>query len=41
MRAMAAPTVGHLDPVMIKLLDDVRSRLMRLFRAPEGSFAPA
>jgi alanine-glyoxylate transaminase/serine-glyoxylate transaminase/serine-pyruvate transaminase len=39
MRAMAAPTVGHLDPVMIKLLDDVRSRLMRLFRAPEGAFA--
>jgi alanine-glyoxylate transaminase/serine-glyoxylate transaminase/serine-pyruvate transaminase len=39
MRAMAAPTVSHLDPVMLKLLDDVRSRLMRLFRAPEGSFA--
>src|SRR5262249_54889091 len=39
MRAMAAPTVSHLDPVMIALLDDVRARLVRLFRAPEGSFA--
>ena len=39
MRAMAAPTVSHLDPVMLELLDDVRGRLMRLFRAPEGSFA--
>ena len=41
MRAMAAPTVSHLDPLMFALLDDVRSRLMRLFRAPEGSFALA
>ena len=39
MRAMAAPTVSHLDPIMIALLDDVRERLARLFRAPEGSFA--
>jgi alanine-glyoxylate transaminase/serine-glyoxylate transaminase/serine-pyruvate transaminase len=39
MRAMAAPTVGHLDPVMVALIDDVRARLGRLFRAPEGSFA--
>jgi alanine-glyoxylate transaminase/serine-glyoxylate transaminase/serine-pyruvate transaminase len=41
MRAMCAPTVGHLDPIMLKLLDDVRSRLLRLFRAAEGSFALA
>ena len=41
MRAMAAPTVSHLDPIMIALLDDVRSRLLRTFRAPEGSFALA
>ncbi|MEP7306669.1 MAG: alanine--glyoxylate aminotransferase family protein [Acidobacteriota bacterium] len=41
MRAMAAPTVSHLDPIMIALLDDVRSRLLRIFRAPEGSFALA
>src|SRR5438552_15841674 len=39
MRAMAAPTVSHLDPLMMALLDDVRARLTRLFRAPEGSFA--
>ena len=39
MRAMASPTVSHLDPQMIALLDDVRARLTRMFRAPEGSFA--
>jgi len=36
---MAAPTVSHLDPIMLALLDDVRVRLGRLFRAPDGSFA--
>jgi alanine-glyoxylate transaminase/serine-glyoxylate transaminase/serine-pyruvate transaminase len=41
MRAMAAPTVSHLDPLMVALLDDVRARLLRLFRAPAGSFALA
>jgi alanine-glyoxylate transaminase/serine-glyoxylate transaminase/serine-pyruvate transaminase len=39
MRAMASPTLSHLDPMMLALLDDVRARLGRLFRAPEGSFA--
>jgi alanine-glyoxylate transaminase/serine-glyoxylate transaminase/serine-pyruvate transaminase len=39
MRAMASPTVSHLDPLMLALLDDVRARLMRVFRAPDGSFA--
>jgi alanine-glyoxylate transaminase/serine-glyoxylate transaminase/serine-pyruvate transaminase len=39
MRAMASPTVSHLDPLMIAMLDDARARLARLFRAPEGSFA--
>jgi alanine-glyoxylate transaminase / serine-glyoxylate transaminase / serine-pyruvate transaminase len=39
MRAMAAPTVSHLDPLMMALLDDVRARLGRVFRAAEGSFA--
>jgi alanine-glyoxylate transaminase/serine-glyoxylate transaminase/serine-pyruvate transaminase len=39
MRAMATPTVSHLDPLMLALLDDVRDRLVRLFRAPAGSFA--
>ncbi len=41
MRAMAAPTVGHLDPLMIAMLDDVRASLIRLFRAPQDSFACA
>ena len=39
MRAMAAPTVSHLDPQMLTLLDDVRTRLSRTFRASDGSFA--
>ena len=39
MRAMASPTVSHLDPVMLRLLDDVRARLARVFRAADGSFA--
>jgi alanine-glyoxylate transaminase / serine-glyoxylate transaminase / serine-pyruvate transaminase len=39
MRAMAAPTVSHLDPAMLRLLDDVRARLMRTFQAADGSFA--
>ena len=38
MRAMAAPTLSHLDPTMLAIVDDVRARLTRLFRAPEGSF---
>jgi alanine-glyoxylate transaminase / serine-glyoxylate transaminase / serine-pyruvate transaminase len=39
MRAMASPTVGHLDPIMIAMLDDIRARLARTFRAPDGSLA--
>ena len=39
MRAMAAPTVSHLDPIMLRLLDDVRARLLRTFKAPEDAFA--
>lgn len=39
MRAMAAPTVSHLDPLMMALLDDLRARLGRVFRAADGSFA--
>jgi alanine-glyoxylate transaminase/serine-glyoxylate transaminase/serine-pyruvate transaminase len=41
MRAMASPTLSHLDPLMLALLDDVRARLVRIFRAPEGSLALA
>jgi alanine-glyoxylate transaminase / serine-glyoxylate transaminase / serine-pyruvate transaminase len=39
MRAMASPTLSHLDPLMLRLLDDVRERLGRVFRAGDGSFA--
>jgi alanine-glyoxylate transaminase/serine-glyoxylate transaminase/serine-pyruvate transaminase len=39
MRAMASPTISHLDPLMLRLLDDVRERLGRVFRAGDGSFA--
>ena len=39
MRAMAAPTLSHLDPQMLALLDDVRARLTRTFGAADGSFA--
>lgn len=39
MRAMASPTLSHLDPAMIRLLDDIRARLQRTFKAAEGSFA--
>src|SRR5438045_1798128 len=39
MRAMMTPTVSHLDPLMLALLDEVRARLTRLFRAPKRSFA--
>src|SRR5262245_21046748 len=41
MRAMAAPTLSHLDPQMMRLLDDVRGRLARIFGAPDGSLALA
>jgi alanine-glyoxylate transaminase / serine-glyoxylate transaminase / serine-pyruvate transaminase len=39
MRAMAAPTISHLDPLMLKLMDDVRAKLARTFGAADGSFA--
>jgi len=41
MRAMAAPTISHLDPLMVRLLDSIRERLLDLFRAAPGSFACA
>jgi len=39
MRAMASPTLSHLDPLFMNLLDDVRLRLLRVFRAADHSFA--
>jgi alanine-glyoxylate transaminase/serine-glyoxylate transaminase/serine-pyruvate transaminase len=41
MRAMAAPVLSHVDPDLFLLLDDVRARLGRVFKAPEGSFTIA
>jgi alanine-glyoxylate transaminase/serine-glyoxylate transaminase/serine-pyruvate transaminase len=41
MRAMAAPVLSHLDPDLVTLLVDVRARLARTFKAPEGSLTIA
>jgi alanine-glyoxylate transaminase/serine-glyoxylate transaminase/serine-pyruvate transaminase len=38
MRALAAPALGHLDPQFLVLMDDLRARLHRVFRAPTDSF---
>jgi alanine-glyoxylate transaminase/serine-glyoxylate transaminase/serine-pyruvate transaminase len=39
MQALAKPMLSHLDPQFLEIMDDVRARLMRVFQAPEGSFA--
>ena len=41
MRAMMAPVLGHLDPALLDLMDEVRASLGRIFRAPEGSLTLA
>jgi alanine-glyoxylate transaminase/serine-glyoxylate transaminase/serine-pyruvate transaminase len=41
MRAMASPVLSHLDPEFVCLMDDLRARLARVFRAPAGSLALA
>jgi alanine-glyoxylate transaminase/serine-glyoxylate transaminase/serine-pyruvate transaminase len=41
MRALASPVLSHLDPGVVTMLDDVRARLARLFRAPAGTLAIA
>lgn len=41
MRALGAPVLSHLDPDFVLLLDDVREKLGRLFRAPEGTLTLA
>lgn len=38
MRALGAPMLSHLDPDFVLIMDDLRARLGRVFRAPEGSF---
>ena len=39
MRALSAPVLGHLDPDLLAMMDEMRVQLHRLFRAPEGSLA--
>jgi alanine-glyoxylate transaminase/serine-glyoxylate transaminase/serine-pyruvate transaminase len=41
MRAMAAPVLSHLDPEMMAILDDIRVRLARVFKAADGSLSLA
>jgi alanine-glyoxylate transaminase/serine-glyoxylate transaminase/serine-pyruvate transaminase len=37
MSALARPVLGHLDPVLLATMDDLRARLARVFQAPAGS----
>ena len=39
MRAMSAPVLSHLDPDMMAILDDVRARMGKVFKAPAGGFS--
>ena len=39
--AMTAPPRSHLDPELVQILDDIRARLTRVFRAPDGSLVLA
>jgi alanine-glyoxylate transaminase/serine-glyoxylate transaminase/serine-pyruvate transaminase len=41
MAALGSPVLSHLDPDVLACLDDIRSRLGRVMRAPEGSFSIA
>lgn len=38
-RAMAAPSLSHLDPQLLAMLDQIRERLGRLFNVGEGGLA--
>src|SRR5262245_28111365 len=39
MKALSSPTLSHLDPQFVEIMDDTRARLARVFQAPDGSFA--
>jgi alanine-glyoxylate transaminase/serine-glyoxylate transaminase/serine-pyruvate transaminase len=39
MRAMAHPVLSHLDPALMTMLDDLRARLDRVFRASSDAFS--
>ena len=32
LEALGRPTIGHLDPVFLQIMDDVRSKLRQVFR---------
>ena len=32
LEALARPTIGHLDPVFLQLMDEIRARLKQVFR---------
>ena len=40
-QALSAPQRSHLDPELLALLDDIRARLTRIFRAPDGALVLA
>src|SRR5690349_16590904 len=39
MRALSVPVLSHLDPVMMSILDGIRDRLAKTFRAGDGAFS--
>jgi alanine-glyoxylate transaminase/serine-glyoxylate transaminase/serine-pyruvate transaminase len=39
MRALAQPVLSHLDPEVLKVMDDTRDRLARVFQSARGSFS--
>ncbi len=39
MRALMQPVLSHLDPEVLKLMDDTRERLGRVFKSAPGSFS--
>ena len=41
MRALGAPMLSHLDPQFLDIMDDLRARLARVCRAPEGALTLA
>lgn len=40
LQALAAPTIGHLDPEFLRILDDVQSMLQRVFRTESALCLP-
>ncbi len=39
LEAMSAPVLSHLDPATMAVLDEIRGRLARVFRAPDGALS--